>query len=67
MLQLAQLSAAAYHGLQPDDADAPDVPRVHSGAAISEERLSDNHHLHDSVESIDGNMGELTWDIKESE
>jgi hypothetical protein len=28
---------------------------------------SDNHHLHDLVESIDGNLGELTWDVKESE
>lgn len=29
--------------------------------------MSDNHHLHDSVESMNGNMGELTGDVKESE
>jgi hypothetical protein len=29
--------------------------------------LFDNHHLHDLVESINGNMGELAWDGKESE
>jgi len=67
LLQLAQLSAAAYRGLQKDDTDEPDLPRVHSGAAIGGERLSDNHHLHDSVESMNGNMGERTWDVKESE
>jgi hypothetical protein len=29
--------------------------------------LSDNHHLPDSVESMNGNMGELIGDVKESE
>src|SRR5688500_6175398 len=28
---------------------------------------SDHHHRHDAVESINGNMGELTRDVKESE
>jgi len=66
-MQRAQLSAAAYRGLQQEDMDEPDLSRVHSGAAIGGERLSDNHHLHDSVESMKGDLGELTWDGKESE
>jgi hypothetical protein len=67
VLQLAQLSTAAYRGLQKDDMDEPDRSRVHSGAAIGGERWSDHHHLHDSVESMHGNMGELIWDVKERE
>jgi hypothetical protein len=39
----------------------------HSGAAICGERLLDNHRLHDFVESINRNMGELIRDVKESE
>ena len=31
----------------------------HSGAAIRGERLTENHRLHDLVESINRNMGEL--------
>jgi hypothetical protein len=31
------------------------------------ERLSGSHHLHDLAEFIIGNMGELRWDVKESE
>ena len=54
-------------GLPKDDVDEPGIPHVHSGAAIGGERWSDNHHLYDSVESMHGNMGELTWDVKESE
>jgi len=67
VLQFAQRSAAAYRGLQQDDTDEPDRSRVHSGAAIGGGRLSDNHHLDDSVELMHGNMGELTWDVKERE
>jgi hypothetical protein len=29
-------------------------------------RLSDNRHLHALVESVDGNMGERHWNVKES-
>jgi hypothetical protein len=64
VLQRAQLSAAAYRGLQKDDTDAPNQPRVHSGAAIGGERWSDNHHLPDSVEPMNGNMGELIGDVQ---
>ena len=39
----------------------------HSGAGICGDRLADNHRLHDFVESINRNMGELTGDVKESE
>jgi hypothetical protein len=39
----------------------------HSGAAICGERLVDNHRRDDLVESINRNMGELIWDVKESE
>jgi hypothetical protein len=42
-------------------------PCTRSGAAICGERLSGSHHLNDLVESIIGNMGELRWDVKESE
>lgn len=62
LLQFVQLSAAACHSLQQSDR-----PCVHPGAAIGRERLSDNHHLHDSVESVNGNMRELPGDVKESE
>ena len=67
MLPLAQLSAAAYRGRHKDDTDAPELPRVHAGAAIGGERWSANPHLPDSVASMQGNMGERTWDVKESE
>jgi hypothetical protein len=55
------------HGLSQDDVDAPGLPHVHSGAARGGEKLVDHHHLHDSVESVTENMGELTRDGKESE
>ena len=57
----------SLHGLSQDDVDEPGIPHVHSGAAIGGERLVDNHHLLDSVESVTGNMGELIRDVKESE
>jgi hypothetical protein len=53
--------------LSKDDVDEPGIPHVHSGAAIGGERLVDNHHLLDSVESVNGNMGELTRGVKERE
>jgi hypothetical protein len=53
--------------LSKDDVDEPGRPHVHSGAARGGERLVDNHHLLDSVESVNGNMGELTRGVKESE
>jgi hypothetical protein len=46
--------------------DEPDVLHVHSGAAIRGDRLHDNHHLHDLVASINGNMGDSSGDDKES-
>ena len=46
--------------------DEPDVPHTHSGAAICGDRLPDNHHLSDLVESINGNMGDPSEDAKES-
>jgi hypothetical protein len=46
--------------------DEPDLPHVHSGAAICGDRLHDNHHLHDLAESTNGNMGDPSDDDKES-
>jgi hypothetical protein len=46
--------------------DEPDVPHVHSGAAMCGDRLHDNHHLHDLAESTNGNMGDPSDDGNES-
>ncbi len=49
-----------------DGADEPDILCAHSGAAICGERLGDNHHLRDLVESINRNLGGPFGDAKKS-
>jgi hypothetical protein len=63
---LTHRDSLSRFGCPKDDTDEPELPRVHLGAAISGTGCSANRHLRDLVESINGNLGDLSGDVKES-